>query len=374
MIIAVCGEKATGEKRVALNPDVAGKLVGSGHTIWLEKGAGVSSSYTDDEYSQKEVRIIDNRKKLFSECDVMLCVNTPPESDLKNLKQGAAIICFLWPLQHPETVDLLKNAKVTSISMDAIPRISRAQVMDALSSMSNIAGYKCAIIAALELDRYLPMMMTAAGTIPPAKAMVLGAGVAGLQAIATAKRLGAVVEAYDIRPVVKEQVESLGAKFIDIPIDDAETETKGGYAKEVSEKTRQKQVEVLHQHVKKSDIVITTALIPGKKAPVLITKEMVDDMKPGSVVVDLAAEQGGNCELTKAGETVIHTNGAKIIGPLNLPSTLANHASQLYAKNIFSLLSLYLKDENFTVNMEDEIIREATITHEGKITSPMINS
>ena len=372
MIIAVCREQAAGEKRVALNPDDAGKIAASGHTLWLEKGAGELSSYSNEQFVLEKVEVIDNRKKLFSECDVLLCINTPAESDLTNLKSGAALICFLWPLQNPETIELLKKAHITAISMDSIPRISRAQSMDALSSMSNIAGYKSAIIGAMELDRYLPMMMTAAGTIPPAKAMVLGAGVAGLQAIATAKRLGAVVEAYDIRPVVKEQVESLGAKFIDIPIDDAETETKGGYAKEVSEETRQKQVEVLHQHVKKSDIVITTALIPGKKAPVLITKEMVDDMKPGSVVVDMAAEQGGNCELTKAGETVIHTNGAKVIGPLNLPSTLANHASQLYAKNIFSLLSLYLKNGTFKVDMEDQIIREATITHGGEITSPLI--
>ncbi|MDX1592237.1 MAG: NAD(P) transhydrogenase subunit alpha, partial [Balneolaceae bacterium] len=254
---------------------------------------------------------------------------------------------------------------------DTIPRISRAQSMDALSSMSNIAGYKAALLGANHLDKYLPMMMTAAGTIPPAKVLVLGAGVAGLQAIATAKRLGAVVQAFDIRPVVKEQVESLGAKFVDVPLEEEDSETKGGYAKELSEKNKQKQREVIHEHVRKSDIVITTALIPGRPAPLLVTKQMVDDMSPGSVIVDIAAEQGGNCEVTKPGETVVHNN-VRIVAPLNIPSSLAFHASKLYSKNLMSLMNLLMKEGKPDFNFEDEIIANATVTHQGELISPFV--
>ncbi|MEX0994528.1 MAG: Re/Si-specific NAD(P)(+) transhydrogenase subunit alpha, partial [Balneolaceae bacterium] len=329
MIIAVCKETADLEKRVALIPESVKKLKEDGADVWIESKAGETSSYLDKSYQNQGAEIVSDRNKLFSECDLMLAVNTPPEIDLKMMKEGAVLICFLWALQNPDLVKLLQDRKITALGLDAVPRISRAQSMDALSTMSNIGGYKAALIGANTLDRYLPMMMTAAGTIPPAKVLVMGAGVAGLQAIATAKRLGAVVEAYDIRPAVKEQVESLGAKFVEVPqVEEEETETEGGYAKEVSERQQQKQKEVMHEHVKKSDIVITTALIPGKKAPVLVTKEMVNDMKTGSVVVDLAAEQGGNCEVTQAGETVQH-NGVNVVGPKNLPSSLAYHASQL---------------------------------------------
>lgn len=257
------------------------------------------------------------------------------------------------------------------MAMDTIPRISRAQSMDALSSMSNIAGYKAALIGANHLDKYMPMMMTAAGTIRPAKVLVLGAGVAGLQAIATAKRLGSVVESFDIRPEVKEQVESLGATFVEVPLEKEETESDGGYAKELSKSNQERQREVIHEHVKKSDIVITTALIPGKPAPLLVTKAMVEDMKPGSVVVDIAAEQGGNCEVTEPGETINH-NGVLIGGPLNLPSSLAFHASKLYSKNLLSLLDLLIEDGKPNFNFEDEIILNATITNEGEIVSPFV--
>ena len=243
--------------------------------------------------------------------------------------------------------------------------------MDALSSMSNIAGYKAVLIGAGHLDRYLPMMMTAAGTIPPAKVLVLGAGVAGLQAIATAKRLGAVVEAFDIRPAVKEQVESLGASFVEVPLEEEDTESSGGYAKELSERNQQKQREVIHEHVKKSDIVITTALIPGKPAPLLVTEQMVNDMKPGSVIVDIAAEQGGNCEASEPGQTTIH-KGVVIAAPLNLPSMLANHASKLYSKNVLSLLDLLIEEGEPNFNFEDQIILNATVTHEGTIISPFV--
>src|SRR5690625_4468296 len=335
-MITVCKETANLETRVALTPDVAGKLISDGVEVRIESKAGEASGYPDDFYTEKGVQIEPDRKKLFSEADLLLAVNAPPVEDLKNLKSGATLVSFLWALQNPDLVELLKQQDVTALGLDAVPRIIRAQSMDALSSMSNIGGYKAALIGAAELDRYLPMMMTAAGTIPPARVLVIGAGVAGLQAIATARRLGAVVEAYDIRPVVREQVQSLGATFVEVPLEEEETETSGGYAREVSESTRQKQKEVLAEHVKKADIVITTALVPGKKAPVLVTEEMAVGMKRGSVIVDLAAEQGGNCELTLAGETVFK-NGVKIVGPVNLPSTLAYHASQLYAKNLLSL-------------------------------------
>jgi NAD(P) transhydrogenase subunit alpha len=288
------------------------------------------------------------------------------------LKEGAILICFLWALQNDETVALLKSHKITALGMDAIPRISRAQNMDALSAMSSIAGYKSALIGANKLDRYLPMMMTAAGTIAPAKVLVLGAGVAGLQAIATAKRLGAVVEAFDIRPAVKEQVESLGATFVEVDDMDNDSETEGGYAKEQTEDTQEHQREVIHEHAQKSDIIITTALIPGKPAPLLITKAMVHDMHPGAVIVDLAAEQGGNCELAEAGQT-IEENEVKIIGPLNVPSSLGHHASQLYSKNMMALLN-HLLDEDGKPNFdfEDEITLKTTITHQGEIISPTL--
>ncbi|MEX0894357.1 MAG: Re/Si-specific NAD(P)(+) transhydrogenase subunit alpha [Balneolaceae bacterium] len=372
MIIAVCKETADLEKRVALIPDSVNKLKEDGTDIWIESGAGKASSYLDESYQQQGAEIVSDRDKIFSECDLLLAVNAPPEKDLKKMKEGSVLICFLWALQNPDLVKLLQNQKITGLGLDAVPRISRAQSMDALSSMSNIGGYKAVLIGANTLDRYLPMMMTAAGTIPPAKVLVIGAGVAGLQAIATAKRLGAVVEAYDIRPVVKEQVESLGAKFVEVPqVEEEETETEGGYAKEVSERQQQKQQEVMHEHVKKSDIVITTALVPGKKAPVLVNEAMVNDMKTGSVIVDLAAEQGGNCEVTQAGETIQH-NGVNVVGPRNLPSTLAYHASQLYAKNLLSLLSLLIKEGKLTFDFEDEIIKQTTLTHDGEIISPLL--
>jgi len=368
--IGIHKETTESEKRVALTPEGVTKLTKENHSIIVETGAGLLSSYPDEVYKKAGAEIVKDKATIFTDSDLIISFNFPDDSYIKKMKEGAALICFIWPLQNPDRVELLKKQKVTALSMDAIPRISRAQVMDALSSMSNIAGYKSVLIGANELDRYLPMMMTAAGTIPPAKVMVLGAGVAGLQAIATAKRLGAVVEAYDIRPAVKEQVESLGAKFIEVPSEE-DLETEGGYAKEASERHQKKQKEVTHQHVKKSDIVITTALIPGKKAPVLITKDMVEDMSPGSVIVDLAAEQGGNCEVTKADQIVDH-NGVKVIGPLNLTSSLAYHASKLYSKNILSLLSILIDEGNLAMNFDDEIILNTTITHSGEIIAPML--
>lgn len=371
MTIGVLKETAEHERRVALSPDVVGKLVKNEHKVLVQKGAGINSSYPDSFYEEAGAIVIPDRETILKESKIVVGVQTPPDADIKQISSGSLLICFIWALQNPDLVELLKEKEITALGMDAIPRISRAQSMDALSSMSNIAGYKASIIAADHLDKYFPMMMTAAGTIPPAKALILGAGVAGLQAIATCRRLGAVVEAFDVRPVVKEQVESLGAKFVDVPLEEEDTETSGGYAKELSEKNKLKQREVIHDHVKMSDIVITTALIPGRPAPLLITKEMVQDMKPGSVIVDLAAETGGNCELTEAGKTVVK-HGVSIVGPINLPSRLSNHASQLYAKNMLTLLNLIIKEGELNLDFEDEIIEGTTITHAGEIITPML--
>lgn len=375
-MIGVCKETVENENRVALTPEGVKKLKDSGQEIIIESGAGLASSYSDSDYTDAGAKIEKNSDKILSDCDILLAVQAPSAGDLKKMKKGSVLVSFIWPLQNQDYVEVLKKQQISGLAMDTVPRISRAQSMDALSSMSNIAGYKAALIGANTLDKYLPMMMTAAGTIPPAKVLVLGAGVAGLQAIATAKRLGAVVEAFDIRPAVKEQVESLGAKFVEAESDeeseaDESAETKGGYAKEQTESDREKQQKLVHKHVAKSDIVITTALVPGRPAPELIPKEMVDDMQAGSVIVDIAAEQGGNCELTKAGETVNH-NGVLILGPLNLPSKLANHASKLYSKNLMSLLDLLIEDGKPNFNFEDEIIINTTVTHEGELISPFV--
>lgn len=371
MVVGVPKETAKLEKRVALIPDTVTKLIDKGLEVHVEKNAGLASNYLDDSYREAGAIIVENRSQLFSETDILITIQTPEKQDLEKLKEGAILVCFLWALQNKDTVNFLKGNKITALGMDAVPRISRAQNMDALSSMSSIAGYKAAILGANELDRYFPMMMTAAGTIAPAKVLVLGAGVAGLQAIATAKRLGAVVEAFDIRPAVKEQVESLGAKFVEVPDLDEDTETKGGYAKELSDDKQERQRQVIHEHAKKSDLIITTALIPGKPAPKLVTQEMVRDMHPGAVVVDLAAEQGGNCELTEAGKTV-EADEVIIAGPLNIASTMAYHASQLYSKNMMALLDHLLEEGKPHFDFEDEITLNTTITHQGEIISPML--
>lgn len=373
MIIAVLKETAAHEQRVALSPEVTAQLVSKNLDVWIEKDAGLASNFLDKSYIDSGAKVASSKDELLSNADILLSVQIPSDEDLKNLKRGTVLISFIWALQHPELVALLKELGITALGMDAIPRISRAQNMDALSSMSSIAGYKASLIAANELDKYFPMMMTAAGTIPPSKALILGAGVAGLQAIATCRKLGAVVEAFDVRHAVKEQVESLGAKFIEVELSNEETETKGGYAKELTEDDKLKQRELIHQHAKKSDIIITTALIPGRPAPLLITKKMVDDMKPGSVIVDLAAENGGNCELTKAGSIEV-VNEVKIVGPINLPSQLANHASLLYAKNMLALLNLLVKEGKPVFDFEDEILLNTTMTHNGEIISPLIKN
>ncbi|MDZ7806289.1 MAG: Re/Si-specific NAD(P)(+) transhydrogenase subunit alpha [Gracilimonas sp.] len=371
MIVGVLKETAEFERRVALTPEVSEKLIEKELEVWVEPDAGVTSNFPDQQYKDAGAKIAGSRDEILSGSDILLTIQTPPEEELKKLKKDAILICFLWALQHPELVEMLKELGISALGMDAVPRISRAQNMDALSSMSSIAGYKAALIAANELDKYLPMMMTAAGTIPPAKSLVLGAGVAGLQAIATLKRLGSVVEAFDIRPEVKEQVESLGAKFVEVQLGDEETQTEGGYAKELDEKKQDMQRQVIHEHAKKSDIIITTALIPGRPAPVLITEAMVKDMLPGSVIVDIASENGGNCELTEHGKTV-EKYRVNIVGPNNLPSQLSLHASKLYSKNMYALLDLLIEDGKPNFNFEDEILLKTTITHQGEVISPML--
>lgn len=372
-MIGVCKETGENENRVALTPEGVKKLKEAGQDIIIESEAGIASSYSNGDYTDAGAKIVNSRSEVLSDCDILLAVQAPDVEDLGKMKEGSVLISFIWPLQNADYIEALKKHQISGMAMDTIPRISRAQSMDALSSMSNIAGYKAALMGANTLDKYLPMMMTAAGTIPPAKVLVLGAGVAGLQAIATAKRLGAVVEAFDIRAAVKEQVESLGATFVEAEEEDEkeEAETKSGYAKEQTESDKEKQQQLVHDHVAKSDIVITTALVPGRPAPKLIPKSMVDDMKAGSVIVDIAAEQGGNCELTQGGETINH-NGVLILGPLNMPSMLAYHASKLYSKNLLSLLELLLEDGKPNFNFEDEIIINATVTHEGELISPFV--
>ncbi len=372
MNIAVPKETAAGETRVALTPSIVSKLTADGLSVSVQKGAGMQATFTDADYEQAGAAIVAGTGDLWRNADVVLKVQKPGDEEIGLMTPGTTLIAFLWALYDPDLVEKLREAGITAIGMDALPRISRAQTMDALSAMSSLAGYKSVLLGANALGKYLPMLVTAAGTIPPARVLVLGAGVAGLQAIATARRLGAIVEAFDVRPAVKEQVESLGASFIDIPAGEEETETSGGYARELKEETRQRQQQVLREHVRKSDLVITTALVPGKPAPRLISAEMVAEMTPGSVIVDLAAEQGGNCELTRPGQDHFSENGVIIRGPLNIPAAMPVHASQLYARTVQTLLRHLIKDGRIHLDFEDEITRQAVITHEGRVSSPML--
>ncbi|MGM0587855.1 MAG: Re/Si-specific NAD(P)(+) transhydrogenase subunit alpha [Bacteroidota bacterium] len=376
MIIAIPSEASAQDKRVAMVPETIQKLIeNTGEdskpiAIRVESEAGQQAHYADDIYAAAGAEIVTDREALYKEVDLVIRLNRPTQQELEVIPEGAAVLSFMGADDGVKpALQTMRERSISYLGMELIPRISRAQSMDALSSMSSLAGYKSAILAADHLQKYLPMMMTAAGTIPPAKVLVLGAGVAGLQAIATAKRLGAVVEAFDVRPAVKEQVESLGATFVEVPLEEEETETKGGYAKELSEKAKQKQREVIHEHVKKSDIVITTALIPGRPAPTLITDQMVEDMKAGSVIVDLAAANGGNCTLSEADKEVL-SHDVTILGPTNLPGEMAQHASLLYSRNVMSLLKLFVDEGQLVWNFEDEIVKETVATHQGEWVSP----
>ncbi|MBI2267501.1 MAG: Re/Si-specific NAD(P)(+) transhydrogenase subunit alpha [Armatimonadetes bacterium] len=372
MKVAVPKEIASGERRVSLVPETVAKFVSAKLEVLVEAGAGEQAGFPDTAYQEAGAAIVADTAKLYQQAELVLKIQKPlpnqalGKHEMDLLPKGSALVAFLQPLTNPDLVKQLAERGVTAFSMDAIPRITRAQSMDALSSMSTVAGYKAVLTAANALPRFFPMFMTAAGTVRPAKAMVLGAGVAGLQAIATAKRLGAVVEAFDVRPVVREQVQSLGARFLEVDLGHEDTQDAGGYAKELSPEHVRLERELIHKHVKDADVVITTALIPGKPAPVLVTEEMVKDMKPGSVIVDLASEAGGNCPLSKAGEDVVR-HGVLIMGPLNLPASLPYHASQMYSRNMAAFLLNMVKEGELNLNFEDEIIRDTCLTHEGKI-------
>ncbi|MDQ3051253.1 MAG: Re/Si-specific NAD(P)(+) transhydrogenase subunit alpha [Bacteroidota bacterium] len=370
MKIGIPKETKDRELRVALSPDVVKSLSGAGFEVIMEKGAGSGSFFSDELYQQAGAAIAPNATSLYSDCDVILKVNAPAPAEIATMKREAILISFMWAATNPELVTACEKAGITAFSMDAIPRISRAQKMDALSSQSNLAGYKTVLLGANALGKIFPMMMTAAGTIKPCKVVIMGAGVAGLQAVATAKRLGAIVLVSDIRPETKEQVESLGGKFIEVA-GDASVKTEGGYVKAVSEEFLKKQQELIFKHVTEADLVITTALIPGKKAPLLITEDMVKNMKAGSVIVDMAVEQGGNCPLSEVNKTVVK-HDVIIIGEANLPSLLPMNASELYAKNIQALLLHLASKDGFKWEMDEEITKGSMITHKGAIVHPAL--
>lgn len=365
MKIAVPKETAPDERRVAMIPETVGPMVKSGVQVLVESGAGAAAFYSDRAYSAAGASVVPGAA-VASAADIVVKVQKPSPEEAATLAAGSTLICFLQPAQNPDLLKQLAERKVTSFSMDAIPRIARAQSMDALSSMSSLAGYKAVLMGADSLPKFFPLLMTAAGTVAPARVLVLGAGVAGLQAIATARRLGAIVQAYDTRPVVKEQVESLGATFLEIALEHVEAEAAGGYARALPEEVQRRERELIGEHVGTSDVVITTALVPGKRAPILITEEMVNNMRAGSVIVDLAAEQGGNCALTEPGRQTLH-NGVTIQGVLNLPSSMPEVASQLYARNVSALLRHLLKSNALQLDFNDEITRSTCITHEGRI-------
>ncbi|MFH1420027.1 MAG: Re/Si-specific NAD(P)(+) transhydrogenase subunit alpha [Planctomycetota bacterium] len=377
MIIGFCKETFPGERRVALIPDAARRLTKLGLDVLMECGAGTGAGISDAAYEEVGVRLAGSRAEVFAAAEVVLQVRAlganpdAGRADLQLMRSGQTVIGFSEPLSAPEPVRDVGNTGVTSFAMELLPRITRAQSMDALSSMATVAGYKAVLVAAEALPKMFPMFMTAAGTVKAARVLVVGAGVAGLQAIATAKRLGAVVSGYDIRPAVKEQVESLGARFVEMELQPGNAEGKGGYAKAMTEEFYREQRELLAKVVAENDVVITTAAVPGKKAPLLLTRDMVKGMAPCSVIVDLAAERGGNCELTRADQTVIE-HGVTILGPTNLPSTIPYHASQMYAKNISTLLTHLVKDRIFELNLEDEITRETLLTHGGEVVQPRV--
>ena len=373
MRVAVLKETRSAENRVALVPLGVKNLVKRGLTVTVQTGAGETSGVSDLMYREAGAEIAASAQETLEDAKLILVVNPPSSNELAHLSEGSILVGFLDPLSDPDLVSRLIDLKVTGISMELVPRISRAQSMDALSSQATVAGYKAVLLAANHLPKFLPMFTTAAGTIRPAKALILGAGVAGLQAIATARRLGAVVEAFDVRPAVKEQVESLGASFLESE-EEVTAEGEGGYAKELTEDQHNKELELIGDALIDTDIVITTAQIPGREAPVLITEDMVKTMKYGSVIVDLAAESGGNCELSEAGETVL-AHGVQILGPSNLPTTIPVHSSQMYSKNIVTLISEFLGDDGqLQLDFENDVVGPSTVTHGGEIQNERVKS
>jgi NAD(P) transhydrogenase subunit alpha len=371
MKIAIAKDKLVAEKRVAASPETVKKMIALGADVFVAAGAGTASSMTDDMYRAAGAKVV-AEDEAYKDADVVLRVRHPALEDIKKMKKGALLIGILSPYQEKELLKAYAAQGIAAMAMELVPRITRAQSMDVLSSQANLAGYRAVLEAANEFGRGFPLMMTAAGTVPPAKVFIMGAGVAGLQAIATARRLGAQVSATDVRPASREQVESLGATFVMVESEETKAaETAGGYAREMSDDYKQKQAALIAETIKKQDIVITTALIPGKKAPVLVTDEMVKSMKTGSVIVDLAVEQGGNCALSKIGE-VAEVNGVKIIGYPNMPSRIAVDASSLYARNLLSFLTPLIDKESksLKINWEDEIVKASTLTRDGAVVHP----
>ncbi len=364
MRIGVPKETVEGERRVALVPEVVRKLTGSGLDVAVERGAGAEAMIPDAQFEEAGAVLTEDVASIW-QSDVVVKVAPPSAEEIVRIGRDSVLIGFLAPLTNAEGVRALAASGATAFALEAVPRISRAQSMDALSSQSNIAGYRAALLGAQEMGRFYPMLMTAAGTIRPATVLVLGAGVAGLQAIATARRLGAVVQGFDVRAAVKEQVESLGATFLEFDLG-GDLEGEGGYAKELTPEQQARQQELMAEAIGKCDVVITTALVPGRRAPILVTEDAVKRMKPGSVIVDLAGEAGGNCELSEPGQTVIR-HDVKIVAPLNVPSTMAEHASQLYARNIAALLDLMVRDGQLQLDFEDEVIAGACVTRGGEI-------
>jgi H+-translocating NAD(P) transhydrogenase subunit alpha len=368
MKIGVVSETVPGERRVALVPASVPALKKAGLDVLVEEGAGREAGFPDAAYREKDARLVANRAEVLAASDIVLCVRL---TDPSLLRAGQIVIGMADPLGAPQGVQALAEKGVTAFALELMPRITRAQSMDVLSSMATISGYKAVLLAANALPRMFPLLTTAAGTVAPAHVFVVGVGVAGLQAISTARRLGAVVEAYDVRPAVKEQVQSVGAKFVELPLETAQAEDKGGYAKAQDESFYQRQREMMARVVAANDVMITTAVVPGKKAPVLVTADMVRGMAPGSVVVDLAAERGGNCELTRADQIVVE-QGVTVLGPTNLPSTVPYHASQMYAKNITTFLLHLIKEGSLRVDPADEITRETLVAEKGEVVNPRI--
>ncbi len=376
MKIGIVKERRDGEQRVAVSTDTVKKYVQMGAEVRIESGAGISAAVTDDAYAAAGASVVKTPKEAIGDADVVLKVRKPLDDEIKLIKKGALLVSLMEPYQDKALIEAIAKQGVRAFALELVPRITRAQSMDVLSSQSNLAGYRAVLDAAAEFGRAFPMMMTAAGTVPPARCLVMGAGVAGLQAIATAKRLGAVVSATDVRPAAKEQVESLGGTFVAVEDEEfKQAETAGGYAKEMSDEYKKKQAALIAETIAKQDIVITTALIPGRPAPVLVTEDMVKSMKPGSVIVDLAVEQGGNCPLSRPGE-VVEAHGVKIVGHINVPSRVAVDASALYAKNLLNFLTPMVDGESkaLKIDEEDEIITAATITKDGAIVNEQIKA
>jgi NAD(P) transhydrogenase subunit alpha len=370
VLVAVCRERADGERRVALTPDETTRLCATGARVRIERGAGNAAGFADESYALAGAELAPDAAAALAGADVVLRVAAPEAEEIAALPQAALVISYLRPLDRPEVSKALAEHGVSALAVELVPRITRAQTMDALSSQANIAGYRAVLVASTHLPRYFPLLMTAAGTVPPAKVLVLGAGVAGLQAIATARRLGAVVSAFDVRPAVREQVESLGARFLEVDLPDA-GESGGGYAKELSEETQRLQRELLAEHIADSDVVVTTALVPGRPAPQLIAADMVASMRPGSVIVDLAAEAGGNCELTAPGETVVREN-VTIVGDRNPAAAMPYDASRLYARNVTELLGVCVQDGRLVISTEDDVIAGCLVCHDGAVVHPAV--